>query len=77
MTLALSSPDLVSDIVAVDNAPADKTLSRDFAEYVRGMKKIQQAEVTRQGDADKILQEFEKVRSNFVASMVLPHPGQG
>jgi hypothetical protein len=77
MTLALSSPDLVSDIVAVDNAPADKTLSRDFAEYVRGMKKIEQAAVTRQGDADKILQGFEKVRCDFVASTGLPRVGQG
>jgi hypothetical protein len=62
MTLALSSPDLVSDIVAVDNAPVDVTLSRDFAEYVRAMKKIQEAKVTRQSDADKILQESEKVK---------------
>lgn len=61
MTLALSSPDLVKDIVAVDNAPVDSTLSRDFAEYVRGMKKIQAARVVRQAEADAILEEFEKV----------------
>jgi hypothetical protein len=62
MALALSSPDLVSDIVAVDNAPVDVTLGRDFAEYVRAMKKIQDAQTTRQAEADRILQEVEKVR---------------
>lgn len=61
MTLALRSPELVADIVAVDNAPADKVLSRDFAEYVRGMKRIQEANVTRQAEADKILEEYEEV----------------
>lgn len=61
MTLALRAPQLVANIAAVDNAPVDKTLSRDFAEYVRGMKRIQEAGVTRQAEADKILQEYEEV----------------
>ncbi|CAM1508538.1 Fc.00g053860.m01.CDS01 [Cosmosporella sp. VM-42] len=60
MTLALQSPDLVADIVAVDNAPVDVTLSRDFAEYIRGMKKINEANVTRQKEADEILQAHEE-----------------
>lgn len=61
MTLALQSPELVTDIIAVDNAPVDVTLSRDFAEYIRGMKKINDAGVTRQAEADSILEEYEKV----------------
>ena len=61
MTLALQSPDLVADIVAVDNAPVDVTLSRDFAEYIRGMKKINEANVTRQAEADNILKDHEEV----------------
>lgn len=60
MALALRSPELVADIAAVDNAPADKVLSRDFAKYVRGMKRIQEANVTRQSEADKILEEYEE-----------------
>lgn len=63
MAVALSSPELVSDIVAVDNAPVDVTLSRDFAEYVRAMKKIQDAQTTRQADADRILEQVEQVCS--------------
>ncbi|PNP51444.1 hypothetical protein THARTR1_07884 [Trichoderma harzianum] len=59
MSVALRSPETVSRVVAVDNAPTDATLSRTFASYVRGMKKIQEAKVTRQSEADAILQEYE------------------
>lgn len=60
MALALRSPDLVQNICSVDNAPVDKILSRDFADYVRGMKEIDAAGVTRQAEADKILAKYEE-----------------
>ncbi|KAL7625470.1 hypothetical protein AAE478_004690 [Parahypoxylon ruwenzoriense] len=60
MVLGLSEPDLISDLVAVDNAPIDATLSSSFARYIQGMRRIDEANVTRQADADKILQEYEK-----------------
>ncbi|KAF0642393.1 hypothetical protein FPSE5266_20118 [Fusarium pseudograminearum] len=75
MALALRSPDLVSDIVAVDNAPVDVSLSRDFPKYVRAMKKIQEAGVTRQSEADKILSEVEEslpIRQFLLGNMYLP-----
>ncbi|KAL2753942.1 hypothetical protein ACRALDRAFT_1062925 [Sodiomyces alcalophilus JCM 7366] len=59
MTLALKSPDLVRDIISVDNAPVDAILSNDFAKYVRGMKQIDKASVTRQAEADAILKDYE------------------
>ncbi|KAI0199054.1 alpha beta hydrolase fold family [Astrocystis sublimbata] len=59
MTLALDQPSLISDVVSVDNAPIDATLSRNFATYVRGMRQIDDAGVTRQSEADKILAEYE------------------
>lgn len=61
MTIALRTPEKVSDIIAVDNAPVDGILSSGFSGYVRGMKKIEAAKVTRLSDADKILQEVEPV----------------
>lgn len=70
MALALRSPELVADLVAVDNAPIDAILSRDFAKYVQGMKRIQDANVTRQSEADKILEEYEKVGFNLPVKMV-------
>ncbi|KAM0558389.1 hypothetical protein ACHAPJ_004579 [Fusarium lateritium] len=75
MALALRSPDLVADVVAVDNAPVDVTLSRDFAEYVRAMKKIDESNVTRQSEADKILSEYEKslpIRQFLLGNMYVP-----
>lgn len=62
MTLALRSPDLVSAIVSVDNAPINAPLSNDFAKYIRGMKEIEGANVTKQREADEILQPYEPVR---------------
>lgn len=62
MTLALRSPNLVRDIIAVDNAPVDATLGGSFSKYLQGMKKIDQAGVTKQAEADAILKEYEPVR---------------
>ncbi|KAL2133557.1 hypothetical protein VTI74DRAFT_2169 [Chaetomium olivicolor] len=60
MTLALHEPDLIANLIAVDNAPVDARLGSDFARYIQGMKKIDEAGVTRQADADKILEPYEK-----------------
>ncbi|TGJ86443.1 hypothetical protein E0Z10_g2314 [Xylaria hypoxylon] len=59
MTLALDQPSLISNIVSVDNAPIDATLSRNFATYIRGMRHIEEAGVTRQSEADSILASYE------------------
>ncbi|KAI1355025.1 alpha beta hydrolase fold family [Xylaria sp. FL0043] len=59
MTLALDQPSLISNIVSVDNAPIDATLSRNFATYIRGMRHIEDAGVTRQSEADSILESYE------------------
>ncbi|KAH7033022.1 Alpha/Beta hydrolase protein [Microdochium trichocladiopsis] len=59
MALALDQPDLISDFVSVDNAPLDAALNGSFAKYIQGMRKIEDAGVTRQSDADKILAEYE------------------
>lgn len=60
LALALHEPDLVADLVAVDNAPVDVRLGSDFARYIQAMKKIDAADVTRQAEADKILEPYEK-----------------
>ena len=65
MTLALRSPEQVSSVIAVDNAPVDVALNSDFSKYVRGMKKIEDAKVTRQSEADAILKDYEEVSTAF------------
>ncbi|KAJ5083804.1 Alpha/Beta hydrolase protein [Penicillium angulare] len=57
MTLALGSPDLVSDIVAVDNGPIELPLSPDFKKYLEAMAKIQSADVSTHLEADRKLSE--------------------
>jgi pimeloyl-ACP methyl ester carboxylesterase len=71
MSVALRSPETVARVVAVDNAPIDTTLSRTFASYVRGMKKIEEANITRQSEADAILKNYEEV--NATATLYTPH----
>lgn len=78
MTLALHSPDLVANIASVDNAPVDKILGNDFARYVRGMKRIEAANVTRQAEADKILAEYEEalpIRQFLLGNLYRPADG--
>lgn len=60
MTLALQSPEHVSDLVAVDNAPVDAVLRTAFAQYVKGMKEIEGAGVTGLREADAILAKYEE-----------------
>ena len=61
MTLALRSPELVHNLVSVDNAPLDAALLSNFGRYIQGMKKVEDAGVTRQAEADRILQDYEEV----------------
>lgn len=75
MALALRSPSMIKDVVSVDNAPVDAILSTDFAKYVRGMKKVEEANVSSQKEADKIFSEFEEVcLSGFLVVYSSPLP---
>lgn len=60
MTLALLSPELIHDIVAVDNAPMDAALLSDFGKYIQGMRRVEESQVNRLAEADRILQDYEK-----------------
>ncbi|KAB5575886.1 Alpha/Beta hydrolase protein [Coniochaeta sp. 2T2.1] len=77
MTLALRSPSLIHDLVAVDNAPVDAALGSDFARYIRGMRKIDEAGVTRQAEADAILADYEEalsIRQFLLGNLHRPDP---
>lgn len=63
MAVALHSPELVSALIPVDNAPVNAPLNSDFPKYIRGMQHVESANVTKQSDADQILQDYEQVRS--------------
>ncbi|KAK3359257.1 Alpha/Beta hydrolase protein [Lasiosphaeria hispida] len=79
MTLALREPDLIANLVAVDNAPIDARLESDFARYIQGMKKIDAADVTRQAEADKILEPYEEslaIRQFLLGNLHRPDGGR-
>ena len=59
MTTALQHPQLVKKLVVVDIAPFSLHLSNDFASYIDAMRKIDQANVKKQSQADEILQDIE------------------
>ncbi|KAI9714758.1 MAG: hypothetical protein M1820_000047 [Bogoriella megaspora] len=75
MTVALRSPGLLSNLISVDNAPVDAALKSDFWKYVEGMRKIENSEVTKQSDADTILQEYEEslpIRQFLLTNLIKP-----
>lgn len=61
MTLALQEPNLIANLIAVDNAPVDAALKSDFHNYVRGMKEVEKACPQKQAEADEILKPFAEV----------------
>ena len=65
MTLALRSPGKVADIVPIDNAPVDAALTSDFPKYTQGMRKVEEAGVTKLSEADKILADYAPVCHTF------------
>ena len=64
MMVALRSPAQISGLIPVDNAPVKAPLASDFSKYIEGMQRMEAANLTKQSDADQILQEYESVRSS-------------
>lgn len=62
MAVSLRRPDLVRDIIAVDNAPIEAMLGSSFGQYVQAMRRIEDANIQKQSEADDILKEIEPVR---------------
>lgn len=72
MAVALRSPSLVAALMPVDNAPVNAALKSDFDKYVRGMQHIEAEKVTKQSDADKILQGYEEVSFSLALHALRP-----
>ncbi|KAJ5895216.1 Alpha/Beta hydrolase protein [Penicillium taxi] len=79
LSLALHSPHLVKDVVAVDNCPIELPLTPDFLKYVEAMESVNEAQVRTHKEADEILKDIEPsptirlwLLSNFVKDNDLP-----
>jgi hypothetical protein len=66
LTLALHSPKLVSNVVAVDNCPINLPIGPDFLTYLEGMAKVEQQPVRTHAEADEIIRQFELVRPRLI-----------
>lgn len=62
LTLALESPTLIKDVVAIDNCPIRLPLESDFVRYLEGLARLRDERITDHLQADKILTQYEKVR---------------
>ncbi|KAK7607720.1 Alpha/Beta hydrolase protein [Phyllosticta paracitricarpa] len=58
MTVALRKPQIVRDLIPVDNAPVDAALKNDFAAYVKGMKAIDEARILKHKQAHEIIKPY-------------------
>lgn len=61
LTLALESPHLIKDVVAIDNGPIHLPLKSDFLGYLQGLARLQEERITSHRQADEILAAYEKV----------------
>lgn len=59
MATALENPDIVSKLIAVDMPPIAMQLARNFSTYCDAMKAIEEANPTKQSEADKIMAKYE------------------
>ncbi|BFZ55323.1 hypothetical protein PYCC9005_002363 [Savitreella phatthalungensis] len=76
MVLALRHPDLVKLLVPVDNAPLDAAISSDFPKYVRAMREIEAKGVSKQSEADAMLEQVEPalaIRQFLLTNLVRDH----
>lgn len=74
MCVALHSPSKIANLIAVDNAPVDAALRSDFGTYVKGMREVERANISKQSEADEILQPYAKVYDEWFAPSVRPTP---
>ncbi|KAK6541697.1 hypothetical protein TWF694_007490 [Orbilia ellipsospora] len=77
MSVALRQPSLIQDIIAVDNAPINAQLGRQFANYVQAMSRIESTSVLNTKEADEILQSYEpllEIRQFLFTNLLKPTP---
>ncbi|RDA88956.1 hypothetical protein CP532_0700 [Ophiocordyceps camponoti-leonardi (nom. inval.)] len=58
MNLALREPDLIANLIPVDNAPVLSPINKEFSEYIRGMVEVEATGVTNRSNADERLQKY-------------------
>ncbi|PYI08350.1 alpha/beta-hydrolase [Aspergillus sclerotiicarbonarius CBS 121057] len=60
LTLALESPNLVKDILAIDNCPIHLPLEPEFQRYLEGLARLRDERVSNHQEADRFLARYEE-----------------
>lgn len=59
MNVSLRSPELPSKLIVIDMAPVQLQLTREYSDHIEAMREIQSRKLTKQKEADEILQKYE------------------
>ncbi|KAL9551342.1 hypothetical protein PS6_005044 [Mucor atramentarius] len=59
MNVSLRQPQLPSKLIVIDMAPIKLQLTREYSDHIEAMREIQSKKLTKQKEADEILQKFE------------------
>ncbi|EED21200.1 alpha/beta hydrolase, putative [Talaromyces stipitatus ATCC 10500] len=72
-TLALHAPDLISNVVAIDNGPVRIPIPTDFQKYLHALSEVNKAKIRTHSEGERILAQYEEsaairlwLLSNFV-----------
>ncbi|KAL7751096.1 hypothetical protein RI367_003676 [Sorochytrium milnesiophthora] len=78
MHLALQQPQTIRRLISVDMAPVNFKLSPVFSTYIAVMQRIEQAQVSKQSDADRLMQQYipETAIRQFLLTNLKHFPGE-
>ncbi|OOF93306.1 hypothetical protein ASPCADRAFT_516970 [Aspergillus carbonarius ITEM 5010] len=76
LTLALESPHLVKDILAIDNCPIHLPLEPEFERYLEALARLRDERVRTHQEADRILAKYEESPTIrlWLLSNLIKHP---
>ena len=68
--VTLTQPDLPKAVISMENAPISGRLSPTFKQYVKAMKGILDADLTKRKDAEDMLEKYEPVDPIITKSLI-------
>ncbi|KAF8912313.1 Alpha/Beta hydrolase protein [Mucidula mucida] len=78
MSVALSDPSKLSNLIVVDIAPSKGKMSSEFHQYVQAMRRIEELQLKSRKEASYVLHEIEKdpnIVLFLLTNLVVPSPG--
>lgn len=70
LTLSLHAPDLISNVVAIDNCPISLPIPPDFQKYIDALAEVNKARIKTHSEGERVLAKYEEVNSHpFTANV--------